>query len=464
MMPRPLLLACEDEDRIVDLLRALTEPLGIDLIAARDGASAMAHLLTRRPALLTLDLVLPNLDGFAVLERIRQRRELEGMPIVIISALSDSATIKRAYELGVADYVTKPFNVDLLNAKLRVFFRLQHLADEVRERQLFLESVVDHLSSGLLVVDGDGVLVKVNAAAATMLSRPVASLRGRKVTEALPGAEALFCVTGDAAQRRVSVVTPHGERTLGFTNSVIEVEGRRGALAVFRELSDVEAAEREQEERRRREELAASARSFAHEVRNPLSAIAAAAQVIARPDCTEAQRIRLARALESEATRVTGLVQEYVERRQTTAQEQAVDLPLLLQEVVEINLLPSPARARISLNTEQPLPAVRADAARLKQVVLNLVLNAVKATDQGGSITLSARRDSGGVVLCVRDSGCGIATADLPRIFDETFSTRQGGGLGLTIARRIVEQHGGTIAVESTKGRGSSFTVWLPAA
>ncbi|HUQ08270.1 MAG TPA: response regulator, partial [Kofleriaceae bacterium] len=86
--PRPLVLACEDEERIVELLRTLTEPLGVDLIAARDGASALAHLAARRPALMTLDLVLPNLDGFGVLERIRQRPELDDMPIMVISALA----------------------------------------------------------------------------------------------------------------------------------------------------------------------------------------------------------------------------------------------------------------------------------------------------------------------------------------------------------------------------------------
>jgi signal transduction histidine kinase len=462
--PRPLLLACEDEERIVELLRALTEPLGVDLVAARDGATALAHLAARRPALMTLDLVLPNLDGFGVLERIRQRRELDDMPILVISAIADAATVKRAYALGVVDFVAKPFNVDLLDAKLRVFLRMQQLAEEVRARQAFLESVVDHLSSGLIVVDGDGVIVKVNTAAAVVLSRPAESLLGRKAAEALPGAEPLFLVSGDTSQRRVTIQTTHGERKLGFTNSAVDVGGRPGALAVFRELSEVEAARREQEERQRREELASSARSFAHEVRNPLSAIAAAAQVIAREDCDKPQRTRLARAVESEATRVAGLVQEYVERREVISPAQSVDVTGLLQEVVEINFLSSPARARISFTADPTLPAVRADAARLKQVVLNLVLNAVKATDGGGDIALEARPDAGGVALRVSDTGCGIAAVDLPRIFDETFSTRQGGGLGLPIARRIVEQHGGTIRVESVQGHGSTFTVWLPGA
>ena len=464
MERRPVVLACEDEERIVELLRALTEPLGVDLVAARDGATALAQLAARRPALMTLDLVLPNLDGFAVLERIRQRRDLDDMPIVVISAIADAVTIKRAYGLGVVDFVAKPFNVDLLDAKLKVFLKMQKLADEVRVRQAFLEDVVDHLSSGLIVVDGRGLIVKANAAACNVLSRAAETLVGRSISEALPGAEPLFLVSGDAAQRRVTIKTSHGERNLGFTNASVEVNGSVGAVAVFRELSEVEAARREQEERARREELASSARSFAHEVRNPLAAIGAAAQVVAREDCEKPQRMRLARAIVSEADRVAGLVQEYVERREVRQTVTNVDVPTLLTEVVEVNLLTSPARARITVATEATLPTVKGDAARLKQVVLNLVLNAVKATDGGGTIALEARPDAGGVSLRVTDTGCGIAAADLPRIFDESFSTRQGGGLGLPIARRIIEQHGGAIRVESTEGSGTTFTVWLPAA
>jgi len=459
-----VVLACEDEERIVELLRTLTEPLGVDLVAARDGATALAQLAARRPALMTLDLVLPNLDGFAVLERIRQRRDLDDMPIVVISAIADAVTIKRAYGLGVVDFVAKPFNVDLLDAKLKVFLKMQKLADEVRVRQAFLEDVVDHLSSGLIVVDGRGLIVKANAAACNVLSRAAETLVGRSISEALPGAEPLFLVSGDAAQRRVTIKTSHGERNLGFTNASVEVNGSVGAVAVFRELSEVEAARREQEERARREELASSARSFAHEVRNPLAAIGAAAQVVAREDCEKPQRMRLARAIVSEADRVAGLVQEYVERREVRQTVTNVDVPTLLTEVVEVNLLTSPARARITVATEATLPTVKGDAARLKQVVLNLVLNAVKATDGGGTIALEARPDAGGVSLRVTDTGCGIAAADLPRIFDESFSTRQGGGLGLPIARRIIEQHGGAIRVESTEGSGTTFTVWLPAA
>jgi two-component system sensor histidine kinase HydH len=463
--PRPLVLACEDEERIIELLKTLTEPLGVDVIAARDGATALAHLAARRPALMTLDLVLPTLDGFGVLERVRQRPELDDMPIMVISALSDAANVKKAYAYGVVDYVAKPFNVDLLDAKLKVFLRLRKLQEDLKQQKEFLDEVVDHVSSGLIVVDGQGVIVKVNAAGATNVGKKPDQLLGKRVSDVLPGAESMFLIAGDHSQRRVTLKSGEGERVLGFTNAPVDVGGTlRGAVAVFRQISEVEAAKRELEERSRREELAQSARSFAHEVRNPLSAIGAAAQVIGREDCSKEQRNRLAKAIESEASRIAGLVQEYVERRETPPRPAPVDVPALLAEVVEVNLLASPARQRISIDCVQGLPAVKGETARLKQVVLNLVLNAVNATESGGEIKLLARPDAGGVALKVADTGHGISEADLPRIFEENFSTKRGGGLGLPIARRIVEQHGGAIRVESTAGRGTTFTVWLPSA
>jgi two-component system sensor histidine kinase HydH len=463
MRPRPLVLACEDEERIVELLRTLTEPLGVDLIAARDGASALAHLQARRPWLMTLDLVLPNLDGFAVLERIRQRPELDDMPIMVLSALSDLQSVKRAYSYGVVDYVAKPFNVDLLDAKLKVFLRMRQLAEELKERERFLEEVVDHVSSGLMVVDGTGRIVKLNTAGAAALGVNPGELVGRPVGEALPGAEAMFLVSGDTAQRRITIETPDGPRPLGFTNAPVDVEGTHGAVAVFRELSAVEAVEREQRERRRHEELAQFARSFAHEVRNPLAAIGAAAQVVGRPDCEAALRARLARAIEGEARRIGGLVHEYVERRTPPDVPGEADVRELLHEIVDINLLASPQRACVRLVCPESLPSVRANGDRLKQVILNLVQNALNAIDQGGGVTLSAEPEAEGVAVRVSDTGHGIAENDLPRIFDQNFSTRRGGGLGLPIARRIVEAHGGRIEVRSIAGEGTTFTVWLPA-
>lgn len=459
----PILLVVEDELPIVELLATLSAPLGVEVLAAPDARQALAMLETVQPSLMLIDLVLPDLDGFALLERIRGRRELEEMPVLVVSALADPTSMRRAYALGANDYVTKPFNTGIVEAKLSMYLRMTRLTEELRERQRLLEDVVEQLSSGLLVCDAAGDVLHINPAGAAALGLDdTLAAMGRRLGEVAPGAEAMVQAQVGAQQRRMTVLTMSGERQLGYTTARLS-DG--GTVAVFRELSEAETARRETEERQRLAALARSARGFAHEVRNPIAAIAAAAQVIARDDANRAVVQRLARAVEGEARRLAGLLAEYVESQVPAPPSGEADLAAMLAEVMEVNLLALPARERVRLECADELPLVRGDGARLKQVVLNLVLNAMAATEAGGEVLLSAIHDveGGGVRLTVRDTGVGIPPALMPRIFEENFSTRPGGhGLGLPIARRIVEAHGGRIRVESAAG-STCFAVFLPA-
>lgn len=454
----PILLAVEDEAAIVELLRVIAEPLGVQVVEAPDAGSALAALDRMRPAIVTLDLVLPDQDGFAVLEHIRARRDLEDVPVIAITALTDQSAIKRAYALGAADFVSKPFNIDAVDAKLRCFLKLRALADEVRERERFLDDVVEQLASGLLVCDREGRMLRLNPAGARMLGVARASdVLGQRLGDVAPGAEAALQVADHGARRQAVVRASDGARILGYTTGALE---GGGVVVVFRELTGSGA----QEIAPRLEELGRAARSFAHEVRNPIAAISAAAQMIRRGDVDAALRGKLARAVEGEALRIGGLVREYVEHQAPPAPTGRLDLAQLLEEIVDVNLLGADGRERVRLDCATTLPTVVADASRIKQVVLNLLLNALAATQAGGAVTLrAATAEAGGVAITVADTGHGIAPDDLPRIFEEAFSTRGGLGLGLPIARRIVEHHGGRLEVESLQGRGTTFTVWLRA-
>jgi signal transduction histidine kinase len=124
---------------------------------------------------------------------------------------------------------------------------------------------------------------------------------------------------------------------------------------------------------------------------------------------------------------------------------------------------------KLELDVAPQLDTIVADERKVKQVVVNLLANAVKFTPDGGTITLRAARENGEVKLAIHDTGIGIAAEDQERIFEEfqqagtqTEKSREGTGLGLTLSKRMVELHGGTISVRSTPGKGSTFTVALP--
>jgi two-component system phosphate regulon sensor histidine kinase PhoR len=177
--------------------------------------------------------------------------------------------------------------------------------------------------------------------------------------------------------------------------------------------------------------------------------------------------------IESEVDRLTQLVAELAElsRIETGKAElklEPIDINDLVEEVSS-QLKPQAERQKLTLVKElaADLPAVPADRARVRQVIVNLLHNAIKFTEPGGRITVSTRGEADSVTVAIADTGRGIAGEDLPHVFERFYKgdkvrTGEGTGMGLAIAKHIVEAHGGNIRVESEEGRGSTFSFSLP--
>ncbi|MBI3016049.1 MAG: hypothetical protein HYY65_13545 [Candidatus Tectomicrobia bacterium] len=228
--------------------------------------------------------------------------------------------------------------------------------------------------------------------------------------------------------------------------------------------------EKEAEERHRLASLGNLAAGVAHEVRNPLNAIGMGLQRLQREfrpgsaqDGAEYQEIL--RVIRDEVNRLNGIIENFLTlARPMNLQKEPVSLSTVVSELE--TLLREEIRAKglhWETRLEPNLPAVAADPRQLKQALMNLILNGIQATPPEGSLELLATPNDRGILLSVRDSGAGISPEDRERIFDPYFTTKQGGtGLGLTLARQIIEAHAGRISVESSPGQGSTFTLWLP--
>lgn len=235
-----------------------------------------------------------------------------------------------------------------------------------------------------------------------------------------------------------------------------------------------------QEEKRRLDHLASlgeMAAGVAHEVRNPLAGIKYALQLLLQDlasvelqsACDDIQA-SVAVALE-EIERLDGLVRELLSfAKPRPPRYTPCDLPALVERVLFL-LQAQYEKAGIRIErTYDPLPPFQADILQIEQVLLNLLHNAIQAMGSGDTLSISCRtRAPSGealgqwVELAISDTGCGIAREQLERIFQPFFTTRAHGiGLGLAITRRLIEDHGGRIGVESRVGHGTTFTVWLP--
>lgn len=206
---------------------------------------------------------------------------------------------------------------------------------------------------------------------------------------------------------------------------------------------------------------------LAHEIRNPLGSIEGAVQILRRSQLPDTTKDEFGELAQRELDRLKGIVNQFLHFARPQAPRRIPTDPIILLESVS-NLAAETAKmsgVQIRVEPVPELPAISMDQEQIKQVLLNLVINAIQAMPKGGEVVLRAVAVRHNVCLEVQDQGMGIAEENLERIFNPFFTTRQEGtGLGLSIAERIVTQHGGRIEPRRNPTSGMTFSVILPTA
>jgi two-component system sensor histidine kinase HydH len=203
---------------------------------------------------------------------------------------------------------------------------------------------------------------------------------------------------------------------------------------------------------------------MAHEIRNPLGSIRGTAEILQDGIEPSDPRYEFTRILIKEVDRLNRVVQNFLDfARPAEKERSAVDVGLLLREVLTLTRLHAQKNGvKIELEVGET-PPVQANPEQIKQAFLNLILNALQAMPDGGTLTLAAETEEDRLRLRLSDTGQGIPQENLERVFNPFFTTRSNGtGLGLAITHRIIQGHGGRMEVESRVGEGTTFTVILP--
>ena len=467
-----------DDDRA--LLDALPKALrlrmnGIEIDTSETAADALERIREIDYDAIVSDIKMPGMDGLALLREIREARPTT--PTLMITGHGERDLAVQALRGGAYDFVQKPIDRDYFVASLERAIQLRGLDRQVERQRLALERharVLEHVDDGVFLVDDDGLIQHWNPAAHAITGITPDDALGRRAEEALPGWGAVASL--------IPVATAPGPGSLEAKVVPLELEGRELWLSVsgvsFSE--GIVYAFRSLTEERALDELKGEfIATVSHELRTPLAAIYGSAQTLLREDLEldEEGTRRLLDVIAQESERLTRIADDILfanklDSGQFVLGEKTVDLRALAQEVVEEMRALFAARDDISIELSLPesVDAVHADSDKLRQVLINLVDNAVKYSPAGGRVELTIQRRESGVRIAVRDDGIGIAPLEQRRIFgkfyrvDPQLARGVGGtGLGLYICRELVRRMGGRLSVTSEEGKGSVFAVDLPA-
>jgi PAS domain S-box-containing protein len=464
-----------DDD--VALLEALPQAIllrmnGVHVDTSETAADALERIEEVDYDAVVTDIKMPGMDGLALLEEIGRLRP--GTPTLLITGHGEHDLAVQALRGGAYDFVAKPIDRDYFIASLERAIGMRRLDREVERQRLALQrhaSVLEHVDDGVFLIDEAGVIQHWNPAAAAVTGLAPSAVLGKDADEVLPDWRAV------APTIPVALVPGPGStnaRTLPFV-----IEGREVWLSISGVAFEdgIVYAFRNLTEERALDELKGEfVATVSHELRTPLAAIYGSAQTLLRDDIeiAEDKRHRLLQVIAQESERLSRvaadiLLANRIDSGRLQLDTSPLDVGHLAEEVVEEmrSCIADREDVTLALVTVESASFVAGDQDKLRQVLINLVDNAVKYSPDGGAVEMRVEATGTALRVSVSDEGLGIPHGEQQRIFgkfyrcDPQLSRGVGGtGLGLYICRELVRRMDGRLTVSSREG--STFLVELP--
>ena len=467
---------------------------GFDVWEAATGTEALEKA-RQKPDLVLLDVKLPDISGLDVCRRIKQDPLTASIPVLHLTATYGAGQDQVvALDAGADAYLTQPIEPIVLVATIRALLRTREAENRARQVTAWWQSTFDAIGDGVMLLDREGRILRVNRAMAGLLGHTADELIGQSGLPALPGA--VRPPDGWPAER--------ARRTRERASAEVERDGRWFEIvadpvldeagevsAIVRTVKDI--TERKQSETRLGDLLAReqAARheaeqvnrvkdeflaTLSHELRTPLNAIVGWTHVLRAGGLDAPATARAIETIGRNANLQAQLISDILDVSRIIAGKlrlelRAVDLADVVGEALE-TVKPAATAKGIKLEAilDPHAVGVTGDPNRLQQVAWNLLSNAIKFTPREGRVQVRLESSNSTVILTVEDNGPGIDAGFLPHVFErfrqaDASSTRPHGGLGLGLAivRHLVELHGGTVEANNRgDGHGAVFQVSLP--
>jgi PAS domain S-box-containing protein len=487
----PKILIVDDLEVNLLTLEGNLRRLNAQIFRAQSGQEALIRIQQHDFALIIIDIQMPEMNGYEVAEHIRQGRRNQFTPIIFLTAVYfDQLSVYKGYRTGAVDYITKPFNFEILTSKVKVFLDLDRIKHELIDSRKQFRDVVQDQIDLICRTDASHNILFANQSMATALGVNEEQITGqpitrwmtdddkRKVEQVLSGlnptkplAEVLHVLQPSATcQLSVSSIVR------ALFNDDYELIGYqwviRDITAEIKAREQLLIAKQKAEEATRYKSLFLA--SMSHETRNPLNSILGMIDLLKETNLSDNQRESI-EILEFSAGKLHKLLNDMLDLSRIESNKVKIEPTLfnlheeLKKLVKSYQVQAGQQNSKLLLNIHPEVPArIVSDPLRLSQIISNLLINALKFT-KNGSVELSVSRETGTknmvqLKFMITDNGVGIDANENVNIFDEftqgddpVARTYGGSGLGLSISARLCELMGGKLDYTSLPGKETSF-------
>lgn len=506
--PQLTILHVDDNEANRYVVRRILQNAGFTVVEAATGDTGLAAITIHQPALVILDVKLPDISGFEICRQIKSNVETAFIPVLHLSASFVKSQDKaEGLDSGADAYLAQPVEPIELLATVRSLLRIRRAEELALSSAQQWQTTFDSINDSVCLLDQEGKFLRCNQAMVRLFGQPLQEILGCVHYEVMHrelgvGDGTCFHRTRETHQRQVleiqaperwfsKTIDPVLDKQGVFTGAVLilaDITERKRAEALLKEQNDrlnrlmislQEQTEQAQQANRIKDEFLAV---LSHELRSPLNPILGWAKILQTRLQDEAKTQYALETIERNAKLQAQLIEDLLDvsrilRGKLSLNTGQIDLAFTIKAALETVRLSAEAKSiQIQIRIEPNVGPVLGDPSRLQQVVWNLLTNAVKFTQPGGQVEIRLEQidapdtSTAYAQIVVSDTGKGISADFLPYVFDYfrqadgTTTRRFGGlGLGLAIVKHLVELHGGTVQADSPgENQGATFIVKLP--
>lgn len=480
---------------------------GFTVLVAGDGESAIQKVAYAQPDLILLDVLMPGIDGFETCRRLKANESTRDIPIIFMTALSETVSKVEGLKLGAVDYITKPLEPPEFLARVQLHLSLRSLTKKLQEQNLHLEQEIKERKrseekiseqAALLNITRDAIIVQDlknrvlfwNKGAERLYGWLAEEISNRNVNKILYGknsvqlqdAQAIIAEKGEWEGELNQITKDNREITVASRWTLVrdQDENSQSILIVNTDITEKKQLEIQFLRTQRMESLGTLASGIAHDLNNVLAPILMAVQLL-QIKLSDEQSHKWLNLVETNVNRGADLVKQVLSfTRGYEGERVSIQVGHLIGEIRQIVKETFPKSIEFHADVPVDLWTVSGDPTQLHQVLINFCVNARDAMSEGGILRISgeniyidenfARMNidaqvGNHILITVSDTGEGMPRSIMDRIFEPFFTTKEigkGTGLGLSTAMGIVKSHCGFITVSSELGQGTTFKLYLP--